>query len=144
MSLNLPADVIVHYSRSIPLRSITDVDHLERLNILESLSDENAWGRSRFPDPQYLKQRFEVEDKLRRQFLQLGDRPILQCPIYFFLGRNDQFEKQEMNIGYAIDLKEIDPSFLSYTYGDSLFCLIKENRKMAGSVPILRQLRTRQ
>lgn len=124
---------VVHYSRGEPFRSITSAQREHIPGIIGKLKDTNAWGLARFSNQNYLAQRFEGEERLRQQFIDIGGKPKLRNPIYFFLGRHPQFESHEMNIGYLIDLKDIDPWSISFTYGDSMFCFIEENRKQAGT-----------
>ncbi len=125
-------DLIVHYSRDEPFRSITSLaaDQLEA--VVNSLEERNSWGLNRFSDPCYMKQRFEVEKLMRAKFIELGGRPILSQPIYFFLGRNRCFEDHPLNIGYAIELAHIHKSSISFSYGDTMLSFNKENRKLAG------------
>jgi hypothetical protein len=112
------SDFIVHYNRNNPFRSITSA--ADPAHALKMLNEENTWGSARFHDPQYLAQRYQTEERLRKRFVELGGRPKLTNPIYFFLGRNAQFEQNEKNIGYAIDLRDINPLSISFTYGDSM------------------------
>jgi len=79
-----------------------------------------------------LIQRREIERQLRKQFIEIGGRPVLESPIYFFLGRNHRFEENKRNVGYMIFLRDLDPDIISFSYGDSMFCFHEENRSQAG------------
>lgn len=96
------------------------------------MNDSNAWGLARFSDSKYLDQRFDAEELLRQRFIERGGKPHLKNPIYFFLGRHLEFERKESNVGYSINLKDLDPHKISFTYGDSMFCFIEEIRRQAG------------
>lgn len=130
-SMKIP-DFIVHYSRGEPFRSMTSLCGEDGASALRALNETNTWGLARFADPEYLTQRYRVEEDIRKRFVEIGGKPQRQNPIYFFLGRNLQFEKNERNIGYVIPLRDIDPRAISFSYGDSMFCFDRENRHRAG------------
>lgn len=130
---NIIPSQIVHYSRGEPFRSLTSVGQEHIRQVIKGLNDQNTWGLSRFSDPDYLPQRFEAEERLRQRFIDNGGKPALRNPIYFFLGRHSGFENHESNIGYLIDLKDLDPYSISFTYGDSMFSFVQQNRAFAGS-----------
>jgi hypothetical protein len=100
-------DYITHYSRGEPFLSLSSVTQDNLQSVLKQLNESNAWGLNRFSDPDYLKQRKQIEQKLRQQFIAKGGKPELDHPIYFFLGRNARFEEHKKNIGYKINLKDI-------------------------------------
>lgn len=86
---------IVHYSRGEPFRSITSLSHHDLDSALKKMTEANAWGLARFSDPQYLSQRYQTEDILKNRFIKIGGKPVLENPIYFFLGRHQRFEEHE-------------------------------------------------
>lgn len=129
---NEQPDFIVHYNRGKPFRSITSLDDSALNRVLRSLNEENSWGLARFSNHLYLSQRREIERSLRMRFIENGGRPILENPIYFFLGRNPRFEENTRNIGYALRLGDLDPRTISFSYGDSMFCFHEGNRQQAG------------
>ena len=125
-------DFIIHYSRSEPFRSISEVPQ-ERLSaVLKELNETNAWGLGRFSDPEYLERRLAVERKIRSEFIAKGGRPVLEHPIYFFLGRDAQFEEHDRNKGYVIQLGDLPKVAVSFTYGDSMFSLDEDYRRLKG------------
>jgi len=130
-SLNIP-DFIVHYSRSVPFRSISGVPKDRLSDVLKELNETNAWGSARFSDPEYLMRRMTVEKKIRKEFAAKGGKPILDHPIYFFLGRNTQFELHEKNKAYLIRLGNLPKGAVSFTYGDSMFSLNEDYRLLKG------------
>jgi len=129
--LEIP-DFIIHYSRGEPFRSLSDVPKGELHRVLQELNEVNAWGLARFSDPEYIPRRVSVEQRLRAEFIIKGGRPTLGHPIYFFLGRNPQFEQHERNKSYLIRLENIPKDAISFTYGDSMFSLNEDYRKLKG------------
>ena len=123
---------VVHYSRGEPFRTLSGSPRARWASIVEALDDSNAWGLSRFSDPKYLNDRLLVEERLRERFIAKGGTPTLAHPIYFFLGRNSRFEEHKANIGYRIDLSDISPGSISFTYGDSMLSFVADNRKKSG------------
>ncbi len=123
---------IVHYNRGEPFHSITGVPP-EQLNaVIEKLDEKNSWGLNRFKNQTYFQQRLEVENHMRLKFIEMGGSPALLHPIYFFLGRNSRFEEHPLNIGYSIDLSDVQRNSVSFSYGDTMLSFNKENRKLAG------------
>ncbi len=133
MQLKIP-NQIVHYSRGEPFRSITDVplEHLD--SVIEKLDEKNSWGLNRFKNQTYFKQRLDVENGMREKFIEMGGNPLLLHPIYFFLGRNQRFEEHPLNIGYSINLSDVQRNSVSFSYGDTMLSFNEENRKLAGEL----------
>lgn len=123
---------IIHYSRGEPFRSLSDVPQADLSRVLQELNETNAWGLARFSDPEYLQKRQVVEQRLRTKFIAKGGCPTLSHPLYFFLGRNTQFEQHERNKAYLIQLKDVPKGAVSFTYGDSMFSLSEDYRKLKG------------
>ena len=123
---------IVHYSRGEPFCSITSVSPNQVERVINGLNEKNAWGINRFSNSVYYKQRLEVEKAMRSKFIEKGGAPILSHPIYFFLGRNNRFEEHPLNIGYVIDLSDIDMSSISFSYGDTMLSFNEDNRNLSG------------
>ena len=126
------SDFIVHYSRGEPFRSISSVSSEKIQSVLSELGENNTWGLSRFSDPDYLPRRMEVEKKIREELMVKGGKPVLAHPLHFFLGRNSRFEENKKNVGYKINLKDIPPTSVSFTYGDSMFALNEDYRIQLG------------
>jgi hypothetical protein len=125
-------DFVIHYSRGTPFQSITSLSGVDSAKIIENLSETETWGISRFRDQNYLPRRLEVEKILREKFLSKGGKPILSNPIYFFLGRNANFERHKCNTGHRIALRDLPPDSISFTYGDSLLAHCEEYRSQSG------------
>lgn len=132
MSKLTPPKFIIHYNRGEPFRCITNYPQDQWQSIIEKLNSTNAWGLNRFSDPQYLKQRVLAESEVRKAFIAKGGKPHLEQPIYFFLGSNKRFEEHKLNKGYKINLVDLAPEQVSFTYGDSMLGFIKENRDLSG------------
>jgi hypothetical protein len=65
-------NILVHYSRSEPFRSISSVPECELSTVIKELNETNSWGRARFSDPEYLVRRRQVEQRIRRAFIAKG------------------------------------------------------------------------
>lgn len=126
-------DFIVHYNRSEPFRSISEVSQENLRLVLNQLDESKSWGLNRFLDPEYMPKRLKVEQILRDGFIAKGGMPELNHPIYLFLGRNRQFEEHKRNIGYSINLENVPSHLVSFTYGDSMFSMCDTYRKKLGS-----------
>lgn len=125
-------DFITHYNRGAPFRSMTSVSLDERAIVINGLNEKNAWGLSRFKDPDYLARRRVVENLLKAKFISKGGKPTLSNPIYFFLGRSRRFEEHKSNIGYTVSLRDLPAGSISFSYGDSLLAYNEEYRRQAG------------
>lgn len=123
---------ITHYSRSEPFRSITSLSEDNWENVIRELTEETAWGLSRFKDPEYLNRRKQVEIRMRQEFVRMGGAPEISNPIYFFLGRSKSFEEREFNIGYMVSLSNISSEKITFTYGDSLLAWDEDYKSQSG------------
>jgi hypothetical protein len=123
---------ITHYNRAEPFRSLTSLSKTELAATLKKLNETNSWGLNRFSDPEYLTRRSLVETQIQQQFISIGGKPLLSHPIYFFLGRNERFEENKNNKAHIIQLKDIAPDQISFTYGDSMFCFNEDYRQQKG------------
>lgn len=123
---------ITHYSRGKPFQSLSSLGQSNWAEVITTLNETNAWGLSRFRDPDYLPTRIQTEKIIRRKFQEMGGKPILEHPIYFFLGRNLRFEQHSLNRAYIFSLKDIPTDLISFTYGDSLLAFDQKNRSLSG------------
>ena len=126
-------DQIVHYNRAVPFRTITALPAEQLPAVISSLDTKSSWGLDRFKDQKYLKQRVEVESKIRLRFIEMGGSPSLMHPIYFFLGRNKRFEEHPLNIGYSLKLEDLNKLTVSFSYGDTMLSFDEENRRLSGA-----------
>lgn len=122
-------DYLVHYYRkgTEPFRSLSALPEEDALRIMKSLYVEGSVVWERFRDPQqYLVERRQTEEWLRREFIAKGGSPQEPYPIYTVLGRSRWMLKMagaatlattaEIQIPLSI-LRECDVSF---TYPDSM------------------------
>jgi len=120
-----------------PLKSITQLPEIEALDLAKKLRDENPCGaHSRFGSVSafdkafvdYYNHRKGVEKILHQRFLDLGGKPQVIAPYYFFVHDWGQFHANyimgEINNGTAkiieICLHDIDISHVSFVLGDSV------------------------
>lgn len=134
MTENSPTipDSIVHYARGAPFLSITSLGPDLRAKTLSQLDEQSAWGLNRFTDTEYVPRRLEVERHLRNQLIDRGGKPILEYPIYFFLGRHHQFEKHPMNRRHEISLRDLSRDSITFTYGDTMLSFFSDYRRISG------------
>lgn len=125
-------DFIVHYARGAPFLSVTSLEPDLRAKTLSQLSEQSAWGLNRFSDTEYLDRRLEVERHLRNQFIERGGKPVIEHPIYFFLGRHHQFEKHPLNRRYEIALVDVPRDSITFTYGDTMLSFFSDYRRLSG------------
>lgn len=125
-------DFITHYNRSEPFRSLSSVPLEKLVTVLNEMNETNVWGAARFSDPEYLKRRATVEREIRQKFIEKGGKPDLDNPIYFFLGKNAQFEKHERNKAYLIRIKDLPKDTVSFSYGDSMISYNEDYRLLKG------------
>ncbi len=107
---------VTHYSRGEPFQSLSGASS-ERI---QSLDVKKVWGLQRLKDPEYLPRRIQTEKLLKRKFQEIGGRPVLEYPVYFFLGSNLQFQSHPLNKAFMLSLENIPSDSISFTYGDSL------------------------
>ncbi len=72
---------ITHYSRGKPFQSLSSLGKSNWTDVITTLNETNAWGLSRFRDPEYLPSRIQTEKLIRHKFQEIGGRPILEHPI---------------------------------------------------------------
>ncbi len=112
------------HSGSEPLKSITQLPRDDAFRVAEKLYGQSqCYAHRRFgPDfTSYYEYRLKVEQWLYDSFLQLGGKPQTRHPFYFVLQYCDAFCR---NFGESVEvrlpLQDIDPSDISFTFGDSM------------------------
>jgi hypothetical protein len=120
---------ITNYSdkRCSPLSSITRLPIQEAYSLAKKFSQYTSTSFtsfSRFSDSDfdgYYRKRIRTEEWLYNSFVELGGKPQNTQPLYFVLGEssylNDWFE---YGINTKLLLKHIDPTHISFTFGDSM------------------------
>jgi len=112
-------DIVTHYSRSQPFRSVTAAGPERWADVVAQLNDGNVWGRGRFDDPHYLTRRTAVEARMHAELLRRGGAPRIAHPYYGLLGRDERWERNG-NQPHEIPLASIPPGCVTVTVGDSL------------------------
>ncbi len=114
-------DHLTHYTKDRPFRSLSERSPEEWPELLASLREENTLAFARFGRDDYLPNRVRLEARLRKDFVARGGRPIRRHPYYFVLGRSPWFERHEPKIlAVRVPVADLDPTRLSFTYGDSM------------------------
>ena len=121
-------DIITHYSRGQPFRSITSAAAADWPEIVAEMTEQNTWCRGRFGDPNYLSRRVGVERRLRDWFVSTGGQPRVRHPFYCMVGRGKDAGQRPGTRAYVVPLSAIPTDALSFTFGDSLVCLDGDNR----------------
>jgi hypothetical protein len=109
-----------YYEASVgPFRTLSDLNQEEAETILMRLRQEGkTFAAQRKAD--YLATRRELEQHLRRLFLEKGGKPQRMAPHYMIVGECSWVRgwyKESRTVKIAIDA--IHPLALSFTYGDS-------------------------
>ena len=143
---------ITHYfvRGTEPFRSISELDGASWLRLCKDLADRRAKDPSynrRF-GRQYRSVRLDAEAELRSRFLEIGGRIEREAPVYFCLGASDWWAGFCDHEEIRIELSDIDPQTISFTYPDSLtpmgmlkrFGLVHEAKPYHGKVFRLDQI----
>lgn len=115
---------ITHYfvRGSEPFLSISELDDTSWLKLCNDLAARRATDPTyhrRF-GPKYRGVRLEAEAVLRSRFLEVGGRIDREAPIYFCLGSSEWWAGFCDHEEVRIELRDIDPRTISFTYPDSL------------------------
>ena len=102
-----------------PFLSVTEMPYDSARNLLE----ENKRKDPKSVNPNiewFLKTRYEMENKIREMFVDIGGKPIRNAPFYMTLGEHPQLMTWFNNPDcIKIPVDEFDSKTVSYTYGDS-------------------------
>jgi hypothetical protein len=114
-----PLEVHHYYERDLgPFRNLSDLPTEEAEAVMRDLRERGDVFASRRPDD-YLTVRRELEDRARALFIRKGGKPVRARPHYMTLGACPwllDWYRQGREL--AIGLDKIDPSAISFTYGD--------------------------
>lgn len=118
-----------------PLKSISCLDSNEAEQLLNQFRKNDSFFAGK-RDDQYMEIRSGIEKRLREKFVSLGGKPIRQFPHYFTLGKADWLKSWYPEPCYIkLRLSEIDPRFISFTYGDTFPAFrYKHNNPTKGQV----------
>lgn len=90
----------------------------------------------------YIHIRKQIEDTLRRIFIERGGKPIRKYPFYFVLGQSIWFKnliKDQLEI--KIQLCDLNPATTSFTFPDSYVALSRNKKPFHGKVFLLDELK---
>ncbi len=122
-------DFLTHFFRagSPPFQSLSALPELEAIRMMQALYVEGSIFWERFKDPaDYLNERRQTEDWLRRTFIAKGGAPQEPYPVYTMLGHSKWGDKNVDPATLAttaelrIPLSIFSESDLSFTYPDSM------------------------
>jgi hypothetical protein len=121
MKFQLP-DFVSHYYELErgPLLSVTNEDKEVAREIIRQITERNE-GFSNNRPTQYIDWRIDVEDWLRKGFIEKGGKPERLNPHYFILGECDWMLGWYKN-GSVLKkgVKELNPKQVTFTYPDSM------------------------
>ena len=117
-----------------PLKSITRLPEKEAVEVAKKLYDDNPYdGFQRFGEDfdKYYHYRIRAEKWLHQEFVKIGGRPQTKHPLYFFVHEWDIAEKawegKVEKVVAKIPLNEIDICDISFTFGDSMAMLDRDD-----------------
>lgn len=114
---------LYHYfdRRSGPFRSLTALPEDEAATLFRRMREERSasFGAQRSDD--YLSKRRKCEEIVRNEFIKKGGRPQKMSPHYLTVEHcpwlSSWYEQSDF---IRISMEDIDPSIISFTYGDSM------------------------
>jgi hypothetical protein len=119
----MPTYITHYFVRGFePFRSISDLDDASWQRLCGVLADRRAKDPTyhrRF-GPRYRGVRLEAEEELRSRFKLIGGRVERTAPIYFCLGSSEWWRGFCDHDEIRIELSDVDPETISFTYPDSL------------------------
>jgi hypothetical protein len=122
-------DYLTHYYRigTEPFQSLSALSEMAAMQMMEDLYIKGSIIWERFKDPyQYLQERRQTEQWLRKDFIAKGGDPLEAYPIYMVLGRSQWIHKVADPVALAttaeiqIPLSILRESDVSFTYPDSM------------------------
>lgn len=119
----MPSYITHYFVRGTePFRSISELDDASWEKLCHELAERHSTDPTyhrRF-GPRYHGVRLEAEAELHSRFLEIGGRVEREVPIYFCLGSSEWWAGFCDHEEIRIDLSDIDPRVISFTYPDSL------------------------
>jgi hypothetical protein len=142
MSTTLP-NFLTHYyeAKNGPFRSLSDLSVAAAESVMADIREKGNCFASRRAE-NYLDIRRELEEKIRRLFLEKGGKPQRDRPHYFILGACAWVKSwYENGQACCIPLAEFSPDAVSFTYGDSFPAMrFQDGRPYRGKVYSLAEL----
>ena len=119
-------DYLTHYYKPgrRPFQSLSALPEDEAVRIMQDLYEETVFS-ARFKDPsQYLRDRKQTEQWVRRKFIEKGGCPREPHPVYMVLGGSRWIKAHALLEGalgeIRIPLSVFQPGDVSFTYPDSM------------------------
>lgn len=116
--MTMPAYLYHYYEfENGPFRNITELGFEEAKDIQSKISD--GWNSKR--PTNYIDLRFDLEKKLKEQFISKGGKPKRDDPFYLMLGACEWAKSWYINPGVVkIPLSAFKAEHISFTYPDSM------------------------
>lgn len=138
-------DFITHYylAERQPFLTLSELEMGESNPIFEELQSrhkKDAKYHRRY-GKNYIHTRKQIEDTLRRIFIERGGKPIRKYPFYFVLGESIWFKnliKEQKEV--RIKLCDLNPATTSFTFPDSYVALSRNEKPFHGKVFLLHEL----
>ena len=116
-----------------PLKSITQLPEKEAFSLAKKLFDESPCRAHRRFGPDfamYYPHRLKTEKWLYDSFTAIGGKPQTEHPFYFALHHCENlYVNFDCGLITRINLKDIDATDVSFTFGDSVAQMDSPNRK---------------
>ena len=132
--MNIPDFITRYYQKGeYPFMSLNDLPLGEANRVKAAYCWKNNIGRF-YAQEDHLIHRKEIEDWIYHELMRLGGRPVDTVPVYMTLGESPQGEhdiREELQQNaeeIRIPLAAIDLSAVSFTYPDSMYRHIVDDR----------------
>jgi hypothetical protein len=141
-SYQIPDFLSYYYEKTKgPFLNLSDLAIEEAEMVLNDIrSNSHVYASLRHSD--YVKTRFELEDKVRMKFVEKGGKPVRNRPHYMILGSCPWVKEWYHNgCEIMIPLKEFDSKIISFTYGDTFPAMrFQDGKPYRGKVYTLEEL----
>ncbi len=138
----LPDTLIHYYERARgPFCSLSDLELEQAEVVLAQIRQRgDVFASRRAPD--YVRVRFELEERIRELFCLKGGQPQRARPLYFVLGECEwcrQWYREAAEVRVA--LARVTPAAVSFTYGDLFPAMrVQDGKPYRGQVYTLAEL----
>lgn len=118
-------EYVTHYYRKgvLPFRTLSGLSEDAALKIMEELCDDSLVF-SRFKEPrEYMRNRLEVEEWVRDEFIEKGGMPRENYPLYAVLGRSEGIEEYASQYDLekiCLPISLFEEADISFTVPDSM------------------------
>ena len=132
--MNIPDYLTRYYQKGeYPFLSLNDLP-LETANDVKRQHCRKTGVGGFYAQDDYLIHRREIEKWIYRELIRLGGKPANEVPVYmclgdFFEGANDIRKMLQKNPAVIrIPLRDLDLSAVTFTYPDSMYELVEDNK----------------